>query len=218
MIDKDVYTFVDNNKLENIEGVLANLNSIFGENEVFKKNFYFITYLLKEYYNENQGNEKLEFLLSDISTINYLKDKDILEFVLSLVNLNNKYELSLEDNFNSLSLLLHTSKNYLDTKRSNYRVLDNTYLSILIDLYANFYNDLNSVVKEMFFLALYNSYSNINIDDLDYFEFQLTRIYNDFINDTYFKFYDVTDKEQLYEDIINYLNNYLDFKVKPKVK
>ena len=31
------------------------------------------------------------------------------------------------------------------------------FLSILIDLYANFYNDLEPVIKEMFFLVLNNN-------------------------------------------------------------
>ena len=82
MTDTEMFKFIDDNKLDNIEGVISTLNSSFHDNESFRKNFYLIVFLTSSYYKDNNTTEKLEFLLSDIATINYLKDKDILDFMI----------------------------------------------------------------------------------------------------------------------------------------
>lgn len=218
MKDMEIYNFIDNNKLNNIEGVLVTLNSDFQDNPEYKKNEFMITFLLKQYFNENKCTDKLEFFLSDISTINFLKDKDVFGFVISLVNMNNKYELNFNDQYESVRLLLDTGKAYLDTKRSNYQVLDNVFLSELISLYANFPSEMNKEIREMFFLALYNNYGDIEIKDANNFNFVLTKVYNEFLQDDYFKTYNIDKKEELYQDIVKYLEENLSYLVKPKVK
>ena len=218
MNDTEIYNFIDNNKLDAIEGVLVTLNDDFQDNPSYKQNEFVITFLLKQYFNDNKCADKLEFFLSDISTINFLKDKDIFGFVISLVNINNKYELNFNDQFESIKLLLETSKAYLDTKRSNYYVLDNIFLSELINLYANFPSEMNKDIRELFFLALYNNYGDIEIKDPNNFDFILSRIYNEFLKDDYFKTYDIEKKEMLYQDIVKYLEENLSYLVKPKVK
>ena len=218
MNDTEIYNFIDNNKLDAIEGVLVTLNNDFQDNPSYKQNEFVITFLLKQYFNDNKCADKLEFFLSDISTINFLKDKDIFGFVISLVNTNNKYELNFNDQFESIKLLLETSKAYLDTKRSNYYVLDNIFLSELINLYANFPSEMNKDIRELFFLALYNNYGDIEIKDSNNFDFILSRIYNEFLKDDYFKTYDIEKKEILYQDIVKYLEENLSYLVKPKVK
>lgn len=218
MKDMEIYNFIGNNKLNNIEGVLVTLNSDFQDNPEYKKNEFMITFLLKQYFNENKCTDKLEFFLSDISTINFLKDKDVFGFVISLVNMNNKYELNFNDQYESVSLLLDTGKAYLDSKRSNYQVLDNVFLSELISLYANFPSEMNKEIREMFFLALYNNYGDIEIKDANNFNFVLTKVYNEFLQDDYFKTYNIDKKEDLYQDIVKYLEENLSYLVKPKVK
>ena len=218
MKDMEIYNFIDNNKLNNIEGVLVTLNSDFQDNPEYKKNEFMITFLLKQYFNENKCTDKLEFFLSDISTINFLKDKDVFGFVISLVNMNNKYELNFNDQYESVRLLLNTGKAYLDSKRSNYKVLDNVFLSELISLYANFPSEMNKEIREMFFLALYNNYGDIEIKDENHFNFVLTKVYNEFLKDEYFKTYNIDKKEELYQDIVKYLEENLSYLVKPKVK
>ena len=217
MIDNEIYKFIDDNNLDNIENVLETLNSNFGNNESFKNNFYVIVYLLSIYYSQNKCNDKLEFFLSDIVTVNYLQDKDIFNFILSLVNFDNKLELSFNDQIDSLKLLLDASKNYLDNKRRRYKVLDNEYLSLLIDLYANYSKEMDPIIREMFFLVLYNNYSNLAINNYDNYGYQLARIYNNFINDEYFLKHDTTNLEELYNDVNKYINNNLDL-IKEKVK
>ena len=216
MRDIDMYKFIDNNNLDRIEGVLTTLNSTYSDSPEFRKNFYLIVYLLIDYYNQNNCNDKLDFFLSDIATINYLKDKDILGFLMSLINLDNKYKLDFQYELEDLKLLLDTSKAYLDTKRSNYHVLDNKFLSILIDLYANCCGEMNADIKELFILALYNNYSNMNIEDLDYFEFQLSKVYYNFINDEYFMNMDISNLEVAYHEIEEYLIDVLDIKTNRK--
>ena len=211
-----MYKFIDNNNLDRIEGVLTTLNSTYSDSPEFRKNFYLIVYLLIDYYNQNNCNDKLDFFLSDIATINYLKDKDILGFLMSLINLDNKYKLDFKYELEDLKLLLDTSKAYLDTKRSNYHVLDNKFLSILIDLYANCCGEMNADIKELFILVLYNNYSNMNIEDLDYFEFQLSKVYYNFINDEYFMNMDISNLEVAYHEIEEYLINALDIKTNRK--
>lgn len=211
-----MYKFIDNNNLDRIEGVLTTLNSTYSDSPEFRKNFYLIVYLLIDYYNQNNCNDKLDFFLSDIATINYLKDKDILGFLMSLINLDNKYKLDFQYELEDLKLLLDTSKAYLDTKRSNYHVLDNKFLSILIDLYANCCGEMNADIKELFILALYNNYSNMNIEDLDYFEFQLSKVYYNFINDEYFMNMDISNLEVAYHEIEEYLIDVLDIKTNRK--
>lgn len=218
MNDTEIYNFIDNNKLDAIEGVLVTLNNDFQDNPSYIKNEFVITFLLKQYFNDNKCADKLEFFLSDISTINFLKDKDIFGFVISLVNTNNKYELDFSDQFESIKLLLETGKAYLDTKRSTTYVLDSVFLSELINLYANFPSEMNKDIRELFFLALYNNYGDIEIRDPNNFNFILSRIYNEFLNDDYFKTYDVSKKEVLYQDIVKYLEQNLSYLVKPKVK
>ena len=218
MNDTEIYNFIDNNKLDAIEGVLVTLNDDFQDNPNYKQNEFVITFLLKQYFNDNKCADKLEFFLSDISTINFLKDKDIFGFVISLVNINNKYELNFNDQFESIKILLETSKAYLDTKRSNYYVLDNIFLSELINLYVNFPSEMNKDIRELFFLALYNNYGDIEIKDSNNFDFILSRIYNEFLKDDYFKTYDIEKKEMLYQDIVKYLEENLSYLVKPKVK
>lgn len=218
MNDTEIYNFIDNNKLDTIEGVLVTLNNDFQDNPSYIKNEFVITFLLKQYFNDNNCADKLEFFLSDISTINFLKDKDIFGFVISLVNTNNKYELDFSDQFESIKLLLETGKAYLDTKRSTTYVLDSIFLSELINLYANFPSEMNKDIRELFFLALYNNYGDIEIRDPNNFNFILSRIYNEFLNDDYFKTYDVSKKEVLYQDIVKYLEQNLSYLVKPKVK
>ena len=85
MKDIELYNFINDNDLDSIEGVLTTVNSEFGEKEEFKKNFYIIVGLLNEYFRQNNCNDKLDFFLSDIATINYLKDKDLVSFLMSLV-------------------------------------------------------------------------------------------------------------------------------------
>ena len=217
MTDKDMYDFIDSNNLDNIEGVLVTLNSSFGDNETYKKNFFIIVYLLSVYFKENKSVDKLDFLLSDIATINYLKDKDIIGFIMSTVNLDNRYGLDFKFEYEDFSLMLETCKAYLDTKRSNYKVFDNKYLSVLVDLYANFPNEMPKETRELFFLVLYNNYKNIKIDDIDYFEFELNKIYYEFINDPYFLNHDTSYRETLYHEIEDYLTKKLNI-VKTKVK
>ena len=211
-----MFAFIDNNNLDKIEGVLTTLNGMYSDNPEFKKNFYIIVFLLSDYYNQNSCNEKLEFFLSDIATINYLKDKDIMSFLMSLINVDNKYDLDFKYELEDLSLLLNASKSYLDTKRSNYHVLDNKFLSILIDLYANCCSEMNPTIKELFFLVLYNNYSSMNIEDLDFFEFQLSKVYFDFIDNPYFINLDITNIEDAYKEVEKYLSNILDIVVKHK--
>ena len=218
MTDNDMFKFIDENNLDNIESIISTLHSIYGEDPEFKKNFYIIVYLLSVYYNDNNCNDKLDFFLSDITTINYLKDKDIMSFLMGLVNIDNKYAIDFIYQYDNLKLVLETSKKYLDNKRSNYKVLDNEYLSMLIDLYANYStNEVDNVTRELFFLVLYNNYSNLDMEDLDYFEFMLTRVYMDFMEDEYFRNADPTNKEKLYEDIYKFLNERLGLS-KDKVK
>ena len=218
MTDTEMFKFIDDNRLDNIEGVISTLNSSFHDNESFRKNFYLIVFLTSSYYKDNNTTEKLEFLLSDIATINYLKDKDILDFMISLTNYDNRYNLTFEDEYKSFSLLINTCKAYLDTKRSNYKVLDNKYLSMIIDLYANYCTELNPIVKETFFLVLYNNYKSLLQDDLDYLEFALTKIYTDFISNPNFINHDTNNIEELYKDIEEYLSNYINILPKEKVK
>lgn len=218
MTDNDMFKFIDENNLDNIESILSTLHGIYGEDPDFKKNFYIIVYLLTVYYNDNNCNDKLDFFLSDITTINYLKDKDIMSFLMGLINQDNKYAIDFNYQYDNLKLVLETSKKYLDNKRSNYKVLDNEYLSILIDLYANYSsNEMNNITRELFFLVLYNNYSNIDMEDLDYFEFMLTRIYMEFMEDEYFKNIDPSNKEKLYEDIYKFIDERLGLS-KEKVK
>ena len=218
MTDNDMFKFIDENNLDNIESILSTLHGIYGEDPDFKKNFYIIVYLLTVYYNDNNCNDKLDFFLSDITTINYLKDKDIMSFIMGLINQDNKYAIDFNYQYDNLKLVLETSKKYLDNKRSNYKVLDNEYLSILIDLYANYSsNEMNNITRELFFLVLYNNYSNIDMEDLDYFEFMLTRIYMEFMEDEYFKNIDPSNKEKLYEDIYKFIDERLGLS-KEKVK
>ena len=218
MKDKDIYNFINSNNLENIEGVLVTLNSDYKDNPEYSKNEFMITFLLKQYFNQNKTCDKLEFFLSDISTINYLKNRDIFAFIISLVNMTNKYELNFNDEYQSIKVLLETSKAYQDTKRSRNRILDNDFLSVLIDLYVNLPNEMDKDIREMFFLAIYNNYGDIEIKDIDNFEFVLSKVYNDFLNDDYFKTYDKEKIEELYNDIVKYLDENLSYLVKPKVK
>ena len=137
---------------------------------------------------------------------------------MSLVNTNNTYELSFENEIENFSLLLNTAKSYLDTKRSNYKVLDNNYVSLLIDVYVNCSSDVNRVIREMFFLVLYNNYQEVNIHEVDDFYFELTRVYFNFLNDEFFINHDITDKEKLYNDIKKYIDNNLSNLIKPITK
>ena len=123
MKDIELFNFINDNDLDSIEGVLTTVNSEFGEKEEFKKNFYVIVGLLNEYFRQNNCNDKLDFFLSDIATINYLKDKDLVSFLMSLINVDNKFDLDFKYELEDIKLLLETSKAYLNTKRSNYRVL-----------------------------------------------------------------------------------------------
>lgn len=218
MNDVELFNFVTDNELDNIEGVLTTLNSEYGENEDFKKNFYMIVSFLKEYYKQNNCNDKLEFFLSDIATINYLKDKDLMSFLMSTINVDNKFELDFNYELEDIKLLLETSKAYSDTKRSNYHILDNKFLSILIDLYVNCCGEINTEIKQLFFLVLYNNYTNMQIEDLDYFEFQLTKIYFDFIDNPNYQNLDTSNLEDAYKGIAKYLSNYFNISVKGKVK
>jgi hypothetical protein len=213
-----MFEFIDENNLDNIESVLVTLNDNYGDSKDYKDNFFIIVYLLSVYYNKNRSVDKLDFFLSDIATINYLKDKRLLDFIMSLVNTNNTYELSFENEIENFSLLLNTAKSYLDTKRSNYKVLDNNYVSLLIDVYVNCSSDVNRVIREMFFLVLYNNYQEVNIHEVDDFYFELTRVYFNFLNDEFFINHDITDKEKLYNDIKSYIDNNLSNLIKPITK
>ena len=218
MINQKMFEFIDENNLDNIESVLVTLNDNYGDSKDYKDNFFIIVYLLSVYYNKNRSVDKLDFFLSDIATINYLKDKRLLDFIMSLVNTNNTYELSFENEIENFSLLLNTAKSYLDTKRSNYKVLDNNYVSLLIDVYVNCSSDVNRVIREMFFLVLYNNYQEVNIHEVDDFYFELTRVYFNFLNDEFFINHDITDKEKLYNDIKKYIDNNLSNLIKPITK
>lgn len=218
MKDIELYNFINDNDLDAIEGVLTTVNSEFGEKEEFKKNFYIIVGLLNEYFRQNNCNDKLDFFLSDIATINYLKDKDLVSFLMSIINVDNKFDLDFNYELEDIKLLLETSKAYLNTKRSNYRVLDNNFLSILIDLYANCCSEINPEIKQLFFLVLYNNYSNMQIEDLDYFELELTKIYYNFISNPIYQNLDLSNLEDAYKEITKYLGNYLNISVKGKVK
>ena len=77
---------------------------------------------------------------------------------------------------------------------------------------------MNKDIRELFFLALYNNYGDIEIKDPNNFDFILSRIYNEFLKDDYFKTYDIEKKEMLYQDIVKYLEENLSYLVKPKVK
>ncbi len=218
MLNQKMFEFIDENNLDNIESVLVTLNDNYGDSKDYKDNFFIIVYLLSVYYNKNRSVDKLDFFLSDIATINYLKDKRLLDFIMSLVNTNNTYELSFENEIENFSLLLNTAKSYLDTKRSNYKVLDNNYVSLLIDVYVNCSSDVNRVIREMFFLVLYNNYQEVNIHEVDDFYFELTRVYFNFLNDEFFINHDITDKEKLYNDIKSYIDNNLSNLIKPITK
>ena len=218
MTNKELFEFIESNKFDNIESVLVTLNTNYNENLDYNENFFLIVYLLNNYFNENHSVDKLDYFLSDIATINYFKDKRMIHFLTSLVNKNNIMGLTFEDEFDNFKLLLDASKNYLDTKRSNYKVFDNNYISILVDLYANCNHEMSSITRELFFMVLYNNYQDISIDKLDDFSFELTKVYFNFMNDPYFINHDVTDKELLYHDIETYINNNLSNLIKPKVK
>ena len=97
-------------------------------------------------------------------------------------------------------------------------MLDNNFLSILIDLYANCCSEINPEIKQLFFLVLYNNYSNMNIEDLDYFELELTKIYYNFISNPIYQNLDLSNLEDAYKEITKYLGNYLNISVKGKVK
>jgi len=132
-----------------VDEIMELMHNHYESNTYYQSNEGIIKVLLFDYVNHNGDCERLKIFLDDPRNIHYLQDKNILYFIEALVNVNNDYDITMEQEVACFDVLLDVSKNYMDSSRGKVNLYDNPVISLLVDLY----------VKCNYFMSLYSHHS-----------------------------------------------------------
>ena len=201
---------------QKIEELMNILNNHYGANESYQKNEGMIRVLLFHYLEANGDTLRLKNFLSELKTIQYLQDKDMLMFIEALVNMNNDYGLSMEEEIKTFDILFDVSKNYIDVTRGRIDLYDNYLISKLVELYINYGSCVDSIVKKIFMIFINNNFDVLSsyCGEYDDVTVLVNDLYQDFIRDEYFKNYNFynhdseINNEKIYNDISDYIKDY----------